>query len=728
MQAVAVRYAASLGAIKSAAPILPFYSSVTGEIVTEAGRLGASYWVENSVSPVLFKTAVQGVLRTIESRKLFLEFGPHAALSGPIRQIVRFNTKSAEHVPSLIRGKDAQTAILECVGQLYQNNVPLDYAQLLTQKDSKVLTNLPTYPWHYEGRYWAESRTTKAWRLRNHSHHDILGSRIHDTSDLDPIWRNMLRIEDIPWIEDHDIAGDIVFPGAGYVALAGEAIRQLTGSHDYTIRRLDFKQALLLQRGTTTELITHFRSSRLTKSLLSEWFDFTVASLNGNHWIEHCAGQARAGPESTSHAVDIQPLPRVVPSHSWYNLLRKFGFCYGPRFQGLRSITAGIDESIAVAKLDDVTLPNESSYTMHPATIDAAFHLLTTASSQGLMRLFNRLSVPAYVGELYVRKPTSQMTVRVQTSSALRGPMDGNAIGVSDGKVVFHLKDLQFADLARGDDMVGSDPHAAAELWWRPDINLLDASQVYNLVSPSKHSHENEHVLERLALACIVELSTTLAKKRSENARLSTFLDWLQHQAQKAAMGTYPGVPECKLIVDITSAGRLQIIQTSYQEMQDGDDAYVATAIYRIFQSSGALMKGEVDALTVLLEDDFMSKISRSYRPWDHDQLFQLIAHSKPNLRVLEIGAGLGFTTSTNLPLLYSDSGERMYFSYTYTDASSGFLDTAKERFKKYEALEYTVLDISRDPLEQGLQPASFDLIIASNVSGTERTIVMTYN
>lgn len=145
MQAVAVRYAASLGAIKSAAPILPFYSSVTGEIVTEAGRLGASYWVENSVSPVLFKTAVQGVLHTIEFRKLFLEFGPHAALGGPIRHIVRFNIKSAEHVPSLIRGKDAQTAILECVGQLYQNNVPLDYAQLLTQKDSKVLTNLPTY-------------------------------------------------------------------------------------------------------------------------------------------------------------------------------------------------------------------------------------------------------------------------------------------------------------------------------------------------------------------------------------------------------------------------------------------------------------------------------------------------------------------------------------------------------------------------------------------------------
>jgi len=720
MQAVAVRYAASLGAIKSTAPVIPFYSSVTGEIVTEAGRLGASYWVENSVSPVLFKTAVQGVLHTIEPRKLFLEFGPHSALGGPIRQIVRFNTKSAEYVSSLIRDKDAQTAILECVGQLYQNNVPLDYAQLLAQKDSKVLTNLPTYPWHHEGRYWAESRTTKDWRLRNHSHHDILGARINDTSDLDPIWRNMLRIKDIPWIEDHDIAGDIVFPGAGYVALAGEAIRQLTGSHDYTIRRLDFKQALLLQRGTTTELITHFRSSRLTNSLVSEWFDFTVTSLNGSHWIEHCAGQARAGPESTSHAIDIKPLPRAVPSHSWYNLLRKFGFRYGPRFQGLRSITAGIEESTAVAKLDDVTLPNESSYTMHPATIDAAFHLLTAASSQGLMRLFNKLSVPSYIGELYIRKPTSQMTIRVQTNSALRGPMDGNAIGVNDGEVVFHLKDLQFADLARGDDMTGSDPHAAAELWWRPDINFLDASQVSNLMSPSKHSHDNHPVLERLALACIVELSTTLVGKRSENNRFNNFLDWLQLQAQKAAMGTYPEVPDCKTIVDQSSAERLQMIQTTYQNIHHGDDAYAANAIHRIFQSFGALLKGEVDALTILLEDDLMRMISRSSRPWDCDQLFQLIAHSKPNLRVLEIGAGVGSTTSTILPSLYSETGERMYFSYTYTDTSSSFLDIAKERFKKHEALEYTVLDISRDPSEQGFQPGSFDLIIASDVSRTE--------
>ena len=717
MQAVAARYATSLGSIKSSAPTIPFYSSVTGEIITEAGRLGASYWVENSVSPVLFKTAIQRVLSTSEARPLFLEFGPHSALGGPIRQTARQIARAIEYVPALVRGKDAQTAMLECVGQLYQNNIQLNYAELLTQKDSKVLTDLPTYPWQHENQYWSESRLTKDWRLRKHPHHDILGARINENSNLEPAWRNILSLQSAPWIEDHEISGDIIFPGAGYVALAGEAIRQLTGSNDYTIRRLSFKQALILQRGATTELMTHFRSSRLTNSLVSEWYDFTVTSLSGGQWIEHCAGQARAGPESVKSAVQINPLPRRVPTHSWYNVMRKCGLQYGPRFQGMSSITAGIDVSRAVAELEDVMLSNESPYEMHPSTMDAAFQLFSVASSQGLARHFDKLSVPSYIEELYIRKPRSRVTVRAQTKSSTRGAMDGDALGVSDGEVVFFLKDLQFADLARSNDVSGKNPHAAAELWWKPDINFLDTSQVSSLMWPSKNIRETHLLVERLALACMVELAHTLGGMRPEQAHLHKFMAWVQTQAQKAAMGTYPNVSDCASIMKKSSVERRQMIQATHQQMQDGTGAYVATAIYRIFQSSEALITGEVDALSVLLEDDILTKVYHFFQLWDYEQLFQLIAHSNPNLRILEIGAGTGGTTSTILPSLISGSGERMYSSYTYTDVSSGFFVAAKHRFRQYEGLEYAVLDIFQDPLEQGFQPASFDLIIASNVS-----------
>jgi hypothetical protein len=58
-----------------------------------------------------------------------------------------------------------------------------------------------------------------------------------------------------------------------------------------------------------------------------------------------------------------------------------------------------------------------------------------------------------------------------------------------------------------------------------------------------------------------------------------------------------------------------------------------------------------------------------------------------------------------------------MYGQYVFTDVSSGFMAAAMEKFSHEQCMEYKVLDITLDPVEQGFDPHSFDLIIASNVS-----------
>jgi len=45
-----------------------------------------------------------------------------------------------------------------------------------------------------------------------------------------------------------------------------------------------------------------------------------------------------------------------------------------------------------------------------------------------------------------------------------------------------------------------------------------------------------------------------------------------------------------------------------------------------------------------------------------------------------------------------------MYSKYTYLDISAGFSVYAKERFKEYSEIEYVILDISKDPVEQGFE------------------------
>ncbi|KAF2177961.1 methyltransferase type 12, partial [Zopfia rhizophila CBS 207.26] len=79
-------------------------------------------------------------------------------------------------------------------------------------------------------------------------------------------------------------------------------------------------------------------------------------------------------------------------------------------------------------------------------------------------------------------------------------------------------------------------------------------------------------------------------------------------------------------------------------------------------------------------------------------------------------GAGTGGTTARALAGLKSDSGEQLYSSYVFTDISTLFFDSARQRFGAYDNIEYRALDISRDPREQGFEAGAYDLVIASNV------------
>ena len=79
---------------------------------------------------------------------------------------------------------------------------------------------------------------------------------------------------------------------------------------------------------------------------------------------------------------------------------------------------------------------------------------------------------------------------------------------------------------------------------------------------------------------------------------------------------------------------------------------------------------------------------------------------------MLEVGAGTGSATAALLPELPEGR-----YDYTYTDISAGFFAEAESRFGGAEAsIDYRVLDIEKDPVEQGFDRHGYDLVIASNV------------
>ncbi len=87
-------------------------------------------------------------------------------------------------------------------------------------------------------------------------------------------------------------------------------------------------------------------------------------------------------------------------------------------------------------------------------------------------------------------------------------------------------------------------------------------------------------------------------------------------------------------------------------------------------------------------------------------------------LKVLEIGAGTGATTSFLLPLLDPACCE-----YWFTDISWAFLLRAQEKFGDFPALRYLIFDLERDPVGQGLPAREFDIIVAVNVVHATRDL-----
>lgn len=199
-------------------PSAAFVSSVTGKSYGEQ-PITAEYWGTNLQSTVLFSQAITNLVQTQPVDQL-IEIGPHSALQGPIRQISKAmpQSKFPEYNPTLIRKEDGAENLLTLAGNLFGKGYKLDLKQVnsidvldsVTNSDitcnyGNVIVDLPKYQWTYGEQFYFENRWTREWRLRTHPRHDILGSRTPGGNEREPVWRNVLRQKDLPWLQDHKV-------------------------------------------------------------------------------------------------------------------------------------------------------------------------------------------------------------------------------------------------------------------------------------------------------------------------------------------------------------------------------------------------------------------------------------------------------------------------------------------------------------------------------------------
>ncbi len=143
------------------------------------------------------------------------------------------------------------------------------------------------------------------------------------------------------------------------------------------------------------------------------------------------------------------------------------------------------------------------------------------------------------------------------------------------------------------------------------------------------------------------------------------------------------------------------------------------------FARCALVLKGQLPATDVLFPAGSLELVEGIYRDNDVVNYFNgvvadVVASYVPKsdlagrpLRILEVGAGTGGTSACVIERLASAEKKA---SYHFTDLSTGFLEDARARFRKYPFVTFGTFDVSRGGDLQGLADGSFDVVIATNV------------
>ncbi|KAF4884019.1 Highly reducing polyketide synthase FUM1 [Colletotrichum fructicola] len=677
-----------------------FFSSVTGMRLPEDEATDANYWRSNLESPVLFDAAVTSLVSEHQSKSsgklMFLEIGPHSAMAGPLRQILTKVSLELSYATCLVRSMDSTESLLTALGQLWQQGVSVDFNRLTNPNgNARVVTDLPTYPWQHDHSLLFSSRISDEWRFRKYPKHELLGVRVPESSHSEPVFRNVFTLDYVPWVRDHNIKGDVIFPCAGYVGMAGEAARQLHHGTfaGFAMRNVVIDMAMVLADSKSTEIITSLKKERLTDSLDGSWWEFTITSHNGSSWLKHCSGQVKALEEADGRTRGPPTkLSRVIGPGRWYQALRNVGANYGPYFQGLHHVTCSPTNHRSHGTAMH-TVKDETFYPLHPTKIDFFLQLFSVAAVNGVGHGLDKMNVPTFIESLEIFNTDSEIDMEVSASQTPRGLICGGGHGVtSDGGLVLSLKGVKLSPLENDASEGDPDPHAGARIFWQPDVDFLRISDLIEV-------HPNQGNLARtqqLALNYIEGALSRLGDVQTTIPHLARFHSWMKKQ------------PPPQTSID------MEVFKPTVSEF--GPFGSFVVAMQKVFENIVAIFRGETEPLEILMPDNVLTNVYNSLNITNRVPLFQALGHSKPNLRVLEIGAGTGGTTNKVLEWLRGPTGALLYSEYTYTDISAGFFSAAQERFKEYPNMTFKSLDISKDPVDQGFEPASYDLILAANV------------
>lgn len=280
-------------------------------------------------------------------------------------------------------------------------------ASKLSHQHRPVIPELPAYPFDHSQIHWREGRLSRNLRFRETPRHDLLGTRNLYWNRQIAQWRNILRLAEVPWLQDHTIGGQIVFPAAGMLVMAMEALNQIRSGTEplqgILIRNASFSHAVTFSNKTGS-VETQFTIAGPVPGSECQDLEFRLFIIKDGDYIDCCNEFVRTITEESDRK-------QIIRSGSWkwqhspsmwirhtsdacsetgvdiYSVKEAGAIQYDSCFQNLRDVcfrTQG--QASAQLSTDnwqsrDRVSYQSPGYIIHPTTLDGLAQLLVPAVS-----------------------------------------------------------------------------------------------------------------------------------------------------------------------------------------------------------------------------------------------------------------------------------------------------------------------------------------------------------
>ncbi|KAJ5792453.1 polyketide synthase [Penicillium pulvis] len=745
------------------------FSPVTGGQILSGRMATVDHWIQSLLGPVEFVNAVSNMvldMTDLSSRvDLLLEVGPHKALGGPLQEILslpKFNDVQVSYHGCLVRHTNAVETMQALAAQLISQGYPVNLNAVNFPADRPrylpVLQDLPSYPWNHAVKHWSEPRFNRSLRKRTEAPHELLGSRMLGSDCDSPAWRHTLRVSDSPWLEDHVVQSNVLYPGAGYACLAIEAMSQLAQHQgqkvsSYHLRHIDILQALIVPDvAEGTEIQTALQTPSRRDIGSQGWMQFEVRSVTSNNrWMTHARGEIRVD-NMVSEKIDLSCQPatnplgaytRDVDPEDFYRSLHDVGICHGSKFRNIQCITQAGNQArsvsdIMIGKISTIETCMPQGNVVHPTIMDSVVQTAYTALSSA-HHLRGNACVPRRIDRLWVSAGIPSRTGHVFRAHTCLSHADKrgikadiilvNAIESEDQSrgEMLRMEGLDCQSIGQTVALPGHTPKKTVDelqskISWAPDLGLIlpTTEEALQLQLVHTENPEERSLLIGLRRACVYYMKNAVDSiSESDRSTLrghwAHFFSWMQEQIHLAESGLLgPGSAAwVQHRLDDQKGWLDQVSQVSVN----------GSMLCHVGPHLAALLRGETK-MANLMDDqrrwtEYHAHAIKMQRCFTQlSELLRSLLHKKPRAHILEIGAGSGGATRHALQAMGTTVGRRpLTTTYQITDVSPDWIDFLQDSLGDLgDMVSFETLDIELDPVLQGFESGTFDIVIASDM------------